>query len=81
MTGWTEEKLYQKLFSTPLRSTCDLGLLGFGKPVPIAWQGNFGSGRRSRLHVRPIAQPRFWILTSARRAITAFTPGGAATSP
>jgi photosystem I P700 chlorophyll a apoprotein A2 len=77
--GMTEEKLYQKLFSTHFGHLAIIGLWVSGNLFHIAWQGNFEQWVADPLHVRPIAHA-IWDPHFGQGAITAFTQAGA-TSP
>ena len=63
--GMTEEKLYQKLFSTHFGHLAIIALWVAGNLFHIAWQGNFEQFVLDPTHVRPIAHaiwvPSFWI--------------------
>ena len=51
----TEEKLYQKLFSTHFGHLAIIALWVAGNLFHIAWQGNFEQFVLDPTHVRPIA--------------------------
>ena len=53
--GMTEEKLYQKLFSTHFGHLAIIALWVAGNLFHIAWQGNFEQFVLDPTHVRPIA--------------------------
>ena len=53
--GMTEERLYQKLFSTHFGHLAIIGLWVSGNLFHVAWQGNFEQWVADPLHVRPIA--------------------------
>ena len=74
--GMTEEKLYQKLFSTHFGHLAIIGLWVSGNLFHIAWQGNFEQWVADPLHVRPIAHA-IWDPHFGQGAITAFTQAGA----
>jgi len=78
--GWTEgEAFYPKLFSLHFSVTWRSSALGFGKPVHIAWQGNFEQWVADPL---PIPFHRHAILVShfGQGAITP-SPAGRQTLP
>ena len=77
--GMTEERLYQKLFSTHFGHLAIIGLWVAGNLFHIAWQGNFEQWVTDPLHVRPIAHA-IWDPHFGEGAIAAFTQAGA-TSP
>jgi photosystem I P700 chlorophyll a apoprotein A2 len=77
--GMTEERLYQKLFSTHFGHLAIIGLWVSGNLFHIAWQGNFEQWVADPLHVRPIAHA-IWDPHFGQGAIDAFTQAGA-TSP
>jgi photosystem I P700 chlorophyll a apoprotein A2 len=77
--GMTEERLYQKLFSTHFGHLAIIGLWVSGNLFHIAWQGNFEQWVTDPLHVRPIAHA-IWDPHFGEGAIAAFTQAGA-TSP
>ena len=77
--GMTEERLYQKLFSTHFGHLAIIGLWVSGNLFHIAWQGNFEQWVADPLHVKPIAHA-IWDPHFGQGAITAFTQAGA-TSP
>ena len=52
--GMTEEKLYQKLFSTHFGHLAIIALWVAGNLFHIAWQGNFEQFVLDPTHVRPI---------------------------
>jgi photosystem I P700 chlorophyll a apoprotein A2 len=72
----TEEKLYQKLFSTHFGHLAIIGLWVSGNLFHIAWQGNFEQWVADPLHVRPIAHA-IWDPHFGQGAIDAFTQAGA----
>jgi photosystem I P700 chlorophyll a apoprotein A2 len=72
----TEERLYQKLFSTHFGHLAIIGLWVSGNLFHIAWQGNFEQWVTDPLHVRPIAHA-IWDPHFGQGAITAFTQAGA----
>jgi photosystem I P700 chlorophyll a apoprotein A2 len=72
----TEERLYQKLFSTHFGHLAIIGLWVSGNLFHIAWQGNFEQWVADPLHVRPIAHA-IWDPHFGQGAITAFTQAGA----
>ena len=74
--GMTEERLYQKLFSTHFGHLAIIGLWVSGNLFHIAWQGNFEQWVTDPLHVRPIAHA-IWDPHFGQGAITAFTQAGA----
>ena len=74
--GMTEEKLYQKLFSTHFGHLAIIGLWVSGNLFHVAWQGNFEQWVADPLHVRPIAHA-IWDPHFGQGAITAFTQAGA----
>jgi Photosystem I psaA/psaB protein. len=74
--GMTEEKLYQKLFSTHFGHLAIIGLWVSGNLFHIAWQGNFEQWVADPLHVRPIAHA-IWDPHFGQGAIDAFTQAGA----
>ncbi|MEB3194708.1 MAG: photosystem I core protein PsaB [Cyanobacteriota bacterium] len=74
--GMTEERLYQKLFSTHFGHLAIIGLWVSGNLFHIAWQGNFEQWVADPLHVRPIAHA-IWDPHFGQGAITAFTQAGA----
>jgi photosystem I P700 chlorophyll a apoprotein A2 len=74
--GMTEERLYQKLFSTHFGHLAVIGLWVSGNLFHIAWQGNFEQWVADPLHVRPIAHA-IWDPHFGQGAITAFTQAGA----
>jgi photosystem I P700 chlorophyll a apoprotein A2 len=74
--GMTEEKLYQKLFSTHFGHLAIIGLWVSGNLFHIAWQGNFEQWVTDPLHVRPIAHA-IWDPHFGQGAIAAFTQAGA----
>ncbi len=74
--GMTEERLYQKLFSTHFGHLAVIGLWVSGNLFHIAWQGNFEQWVTDPLHVRPIAHA-IWDPHFGEGAITAFTQAGA----
>jgi photosystem I P700 chlorophyll a apoprotein A2 len=74
--GMTEERLYQKLFSTHFGHLAIIGLWVSGNLFHIAWQGNFEQWVSDPLHVRPIAHA-IWDPHFGQGAITAFTQAGA----
>ena len=74
--GMTEEKLYQKLFSTHFGHLAIIGLWVSGNLFHIAWQGNFEQWVADPLHVRPIAHA-IWDPHFGQGAIAAFTQAGA----
>jgi hypothetical protein len=74
--GMTEEKLYQKLFSTHFGHLAIIGLWVSGNLFHIAWQGNFEQWVSDPLHVRPIAHA-IWDPHFGQGAIDAFTQAGA----
>ena len=53
--GMTEEKLYQKLFSTHFGHLAIIALWVAGNLFHIAWQGNFEQFVLDPTHFRPIA--------------------------
>ena len=75
----TEERLYQKLFSTHFGHLAIIGLWVSGNLFHIAWQGNFEQWVADPLHVKPIAHA-IWDPHFGQGAINAFTQAGA-TSP
>ena len=77
--GMTEERLYQKLFSTHFGHLAIFGLWVSGNLFHIAWQGNFEQWVADPLHVKPIAHA-IWDPHFGQGAINAFTQAGA-TSP
>ena len=77
--GMTEERLYQKLFSTHFGHLAIIGLWVSGNLFHIAWQGNFEQWVADPLHVKPIAHA-IWDPHFGQGAINAFTQAGA-TSP
>ena len=74
--GMTEEKLYQKLFSTHFGHLAIIGLWVSGNLFHIAWQGNFEQWVADPLHIRPIAHA-IWDPHFGQGAIDAFTQAGA----
>ena len=74
--GMTEEKLYQKLFSTHFGHLAIIGLWVSGNLFHIAWQGNFEQWVTDPLHIRPIAHA-IWDPHFGQGAIDAFTQAGA----
>jgi len=74
--GMTEERLYQKLFSTHFGHLAIIGLWVSGNLFHIAWQGNFEQWVVDPLHVRPIAHA-IWDPHFGQGAIDAFTQAGA----
>ncbi|MGB1196009.1 MAG: photosystem I core protein PsaB [Synechococcus sp.] len=74
--GMTEERLYQKLFSTHFGHLAIIGLWVSGNLFHIAWQGNFEQWVADPLHVRPIAHA-IWDPHFGQGAIDAFTQAGA----
>jgi photosystem I P700 chlorophyll a apoprotein A2 len=74
--GMTEERLYQKLFSTHFGHLAIIGLWVSGNLFHIAWQGNFEQWVADPLHVRPIAHA-IWDPHFGQGAIAAFTQAGA----
>jgi photosystem I P700 chlorophyll a apoprotein A2 len=74
--GMTEERLYQKLFSTHFGHLAVIGLWVSGNLFHIAWQGNFEQWVADPLHVRPIAHA-IWDPHFGQGAIAAFTQAGA----
>ncbi|EDY39001.1 photosystem I core protein PsaB [Cyanobium sp. PCC 7001] len=74
--GMTEERLYQKLFSTHFGHLAIIGLWVSGNLFHIAWQGNFEQWVTDPLHVRPIAHA-IWDPHFGQGAIAAFTQAGA----
>jgi len=74
--GMTEERLYQKLFSTHFGHLAIIGLWVSGNLFHIAWQGNFEQWVADPLHVRPIAHA-IWDPHFGEGAIAAFTQAGA----
>jgi photosystem I P700 chlorophyll a apoprotein A2 len=72
----TEEKLYQKLFSTHFGHLAIIGLWVSGNLFHIAWQGNFEQWVTDPLHIRPIAHA-IWDPHFGQGAIDAFTQAGA----
>jgi photosystem I P700 chlorophyll a apoprotein A2 len=74
--GMTEERLYQKLFSTHFGHLAIIGLWVSGNLFHIAWQGNFEQWVTDPLHVRPIAHA-IWDPHFGQGAIDAFTQAGA----
>ena len=74
--GMTEERLYQKLFSTHFGHLAIIGLWISGNMFHIAWQGNFEQWVADPLHVRPIAHA-IWDPHFGQGAIDAFTQAGA----
>jgi photosystem I P700 chlorophyll a apoprotein A2 len=74
--GMTEERLYQKLFSTHFGHLAIIGLWVSGNLFHVAWQGNFEQWVTDPLHVRPIAHA-IWDPHFGQGAITAFTQAGA----
>jgi photosystem I P700 chlorophyll a apoprotein A2 len=74
--GMTEERLYQKLFSTHFGHLAIIGLWVSGNLFHIAWQGNFEQWVADPLHVRPIAHA-IWDPHFGQGAINAFTQAGA----
>ncbi|MFN7900078.1 MAG: photosystem I core protein PsaB [Synechococcaceae cyanobacterium] len=74
--GMTEERLYQKLFSTHFGHLAIIGLWVSGNLFHVAWQGNFEQWVADPLHVRPIAHA-IWDPHFGQGAITAFTQAGA----
>ena len=74
--GMTEERLYQKLFSTHFGHLAIIGLWVSGNLFHIAWQGNFEQWVADPLHVRPIAHA-IWDPHFGEGAIKAFTQAGA----
>jgi photosystem I P700 chlorophyll a apoprotein A2 len=74
--GMTEERLYQKLFSTHFGHLAIIGLWVSGNLFHIAWQGNFEQWVADPLHVRPIAHA-IWDPHFGQGAISAFTQAGA----
>ncbi|MGB0286438.1 MAG: photosystem I chlorophyll a apoprotein A2, partial [Synechococcus sp.] len=73
--GMTEERLYQKLFSTHFGHLAIIGLWVSGNLFHIAWQGNFEQWVADPLHVRPIAHA-IWDPHFGQGAIDAFTQAG-----
>jgi photosystem I P700 chlorophyll a apoprotein A2 len=74
--GMTEERLYQKLFSTHFGHLAIIGLWVSGNLFHIAWQGNYEQWVADPLHVRPIAHA-IWDPHFGQGAIDAFTQAGA----
>jgi photosystem I P700 chlorophyll a apoprotein A2 len=74
--GMTEERLYQKLFSTHFGHLAIIGLWVSGNLFHIAWQGNFEQWVADPLHIRPIAHA-IWDPHFGQGAIDAFTQAGA----
>ncbi len=74
--GMTEERLYQKLFSTHFGHLAIIGLWVSGNLFHIAWQGNFEQWVVDPLHVSPIAHA-IWDPHFGEGAIKAFTQAGA----
>ena len=74
--GMTEERLYQKLFSTHFGHLAIIGLWVSGNLFHVAWQGNFEQWVTDPLHVRPIAHA-IWDPHFGQGAIDAFTQAGA----
>jgi photosystem I P700 chlorophyll a apoprotein A2 len=74
--GMTEERLYQKLFSTHFGHLAIIGLWVSGNLFHVAWQGNFEQWVADPLHVRPIAHA-IWDPHFGQGAIAAFTQAGA----
>jgi len=74
--GMTEERLYQKLFSTHFGHLAIIFLWVSGNLFHVAWQGNFEQWVADPLHVRPIAHA-IWDPHFGQGAIDAFTQAGA----
>ncbi|GCE64539.1 photosystem I core protein PsaB [cyanobiont of Ornithocercus magnificus] len=74
--GMTEEKLYQKLFSTHFGHLAIIGLWVSGNLFHIAWQGNFEQWVADPLHISPIAHA-IWDPHFGEGATRAFTQAGA----
>ena len=74
--GMTEEKLYQKLFSTHFGHLAIIFLWASGSLFHVAWQGNFEQWILDPLNVKPIAHA-IWDPQFGKGAVDAFTQAGA----
>jgi len=74
--GMTEEKLYQKIFSSHFGYLAIIFLWTAGNLFHVAWQGNFEQWVLNPLKVKPIAHT-IWDPHFGESAIKAFTKGGA----
>ena len=74
--GMTEEKLYQKLFSTHFGHLAIIFLWASGSLFHVAWQGNFEQWILDPLNIKPIAHA-IWDPQFGKGAIDAFTQAGA----
>jgi photosystem I P700 chlorophyll a apoprotein A2 len=72
----TEERLYQKIFSTHFGHLAIIGLWVAGNLFHIAWQGNFEQWVTDPLHVRPIAHA-IWDPHFGQGITDAMTQAGA----
>ena len=74
--GMTEEKLYQKLFSTHFGHLAIIFLWASGSLFHVAWQGNFEQWILDPLNIKPIAHA-IWDPQFGKGAVDAFTQAGA----
>ena len=74
--GMTEEKLYQKLFSTHFGHLAIIFLWTSGSLFHVAWQGNFEQWILDPLNIKPIAHA-IWDPQFGKGAVDAFTQAGA----
>jgi photosystem I P700 chlorophyll a apoprotein A2 len=74
--GMTEDKLYQKIFSTHFGHLAIIFLWASGSLFHVAWQGNFEQWVKDPLNIKPIAHA-IWDPQFGKDAIDAFTQGGA----
>jgi len=74
--GITEDRLYQKIFSSHFGQIAIIFLWTAGNLFHVAWQGNFEAWTKDPLHVRPIAHV-IWDPHFGQPAVEAYTRGGA----
>jgi photosystem I P700 chlorophyll a apoprotein A2 len=74
--GITEERLYQKIFSSHFGQLAIIFLWTSGNLFHVAWQGNFEAWIQDPLHVRPIAHA-IWDPHFGQSAVESYTRGGA----